>query len=265
VRLCKIHKGDILGLKEFIRRKKIIVEQRAERKNAIDFELELPGEPMIYSIKFYTGCRQYGQHVFRNQKFRSILKCHFPYFSRLSMSVVLLIKFYVPPPETVQLTAAQLRHEKMPAAESHELSEYLLSFMEMLHHVLINSYRQIVKIDMEKYYSSNPRTTLKFMKWEDYVSYIRDYDPDNPASQGVSARQGPVLLQPEQEGDGRSPAIHPEATGGDQFHSIHGPSACDSALPNTTPISNILRKTPTAAYIPAYKTTRRGQSGEIPE
>src|SRR5690606_622563 len=62
-----------------------------------------------------------------------------------------------------------LKDESVPATQTHEINEFVLSTLEMLYKTLIASYRQIVKIDAEKFYSKRPRTELQFMTWEQYV------------------------------------------------------------------------------------------------
>jgi hypothetical protein len=71
---------------------------------------------------------------------------------------------------------------------SYELCDYTLSFLEMLHHVLFNSYRQVVKLDVVKMYSKNPRTVVKFMKWDEYVKF-QDQDTNNTKAEGLSAHE----------------------------------------------------------------------------
>jgi len=152
-----------MGLKTIINRSKIL------NREGIEAELVLPGEPNIYSIKLNVARRTFSVQFFRNMKFKSLLKCFFKAYLKTNTPVVIVVRFYVSPPSNVKISKRQLNAETVPAVSSHELCDYLLSFLEMLHHVLINSYRQIVKLDMEKFYSSNPRTVFKFMSWANYV------------------------------------------------------------------------------------------------
>ena len=168
----------ITGLKQIIRERKIL-EQNKEDQQGFNAELVLPGEPMIYSFKYTIANRSRFANQFRDMKWMSILKCWFRAYLSTKTPLVLLIRFYVSPPSYVKVKAADLRSEKVPAVMSFELCDYLLSFMEMLHHVLINSYRQFVKIDMEKYYSAEPRTVFKFMKYEHY-KFLYDGHPIDP-------------------------------------------------------------------------------------
>lgn len=153
-----------MGLKQIIRQQKIL------ESGAVDYELELPGEPMIYSIKYPVGKRTRCLQFFRNMKWASLLKCYYRAYYNTKTPLVLILRLYTTPPEGVKVTAEQIRRETVPATMSYELCDYTLSFLEMLHHVLINSYKQFVKIDVEKWYSARPRTTMKFMKWDHYVA-----------------------------------------------------------------------------------------------
>jgi hypothetical protein len=134
-----------------------------------------------------------------------MLKCVFPSYigykdKSSKVPVVLFVRFYVAPPSTVEISAAKLKAENIPAAESHELCEYFLSFMEMLHGVLINSYRQIVKVDMEKFYSDNPRTVMNFMRYENYVE-LSNYHTLHAETKSECTDGQARSLQPECERD----------------------------------------------------------------
>jgi hypothetical protein len=181
--------------------KRLIRQQKILKSGAVDLELELPGEPLIYCIKYAIGARQRGAQFFRNEKWKSLLKCYFPSYYKTKTPVVLLIRFYVSPPSNVNVKVADLKKETVPAVHSYEVCDYLLSFMEMIHHVLINSYRQIVKVDVEKFYSANPRTVFKFMKWDHY-DYIQNHHTLH--SKGQELRQTwekRPSLQSELQGD----------------------------------------------------------------
>lgn len=151
-----------MGLKQIIKRQQLL-------NLVVNGELVLPGEPLIYSIKYSIGSNTRSVQFFRNAKWKSLLKCHFRSFYNTKTPVVVVVKFFVSPPESESVSIKALSTQKTPATKSYELCDYLLSFLEMLHHVLINSYRQVVKVDAVKFYSSNPRTTFKFMRWEEYV------------------------------------------------------------------------------------------------
>jgi hypothetical protein len=159
-----------MSLKSLIRNK-IISKQIGPR---VGEDLTLTGEPRIYSTKWDFSVRHRSLNYHRNLQFKSLLKCVFPAYigyknGKSKVPVVLFVRFYVSPPASVDIPANKLKAESVPASDTHELGEYFLSFIEMLHGVLINSYRQIVKVDMEKFYSDNPRTVMQFMRYEAYV------------------------------------------------------------------------------------------------
>lgn len=155
---------------------------------AVDAELELPGEPMIYSIKYPIGNRSRASQYFRNMKWKSLLKCFFKSYYRTSTPVVVIVRFFVTPPESVNISFKDLSKEATPAVFAYEVCDYLLSFLEMLHHVLINSYKQVVKVEVDKFYSNNPRTVFKFMKWDQYVE-LQNKNSTHSESQVVSKTQ----------------------------------------------------------------------------
>lgn len=169
-----------MGLKQIIREQKIL------ESGVVESELVLEGEPMIYSIKYKVGHRTHSTQFFRDMKWKSLLKCWFRSQYNTKVPVVVLVRFYVSPPSTVSINDSDLKRESLPAVHSYEVCEYLLSFLEMLHHVLINSYRQIVKIDVEKFYSSKPRTVFKFMKWDQYVKLQTRHSP-HPKTKGIDS------------------------------------------------------------------------------
>lgn len=185
MKLFLLHKNTrkfVVGLKQ------IIKQQRILQSGAVDYKLTLPGEPMIYSIKYTLGSRTRSTSFFRDLKWKSLLKSYFRSFIRSSTSVVVIVRFYVSPPDSKKVSARDLKKDTVPALYSYEICEYLLSFLEMLRTVLFNSYRQVVKIDAEKFYSANPRTVFQFMKWDEYVQ-LQNNNTNNTQSQGVMASQ----------------------------------------------------------------------------
>lgn len=209
---------------------------------------------MIYSIKYAIGSRTRSVQFFRDQKWKSLLKCFFDSYYNTKIPVVLLVRFYVTPPAHATVKPADVKKEKTPAVHSYELCDYILSFLEMLHHVLINSYRQVVKIDVEKFYSNNPRTLFKFMKWDHYVKLYRN-NPMDPKSKSVSKGRGEILLQPECEGNAKNEAVCPKADRGTETTPSVGTPASDRALPDTGTVGSKWKKTPTAAWIASHKKT----------
>lgn len=157
-----------MSFKQLIRRQTIL-------KNNEGLPFVIPGDPMLYSLKYELGSRIRGLRFFRNLQWKSFLKCHFESFPTKPQACVLLVTFYTTPPVYVKFDKGELESESVPAMESFELSEYSLSLLEMLHGVLIKSYKHVVKIDMEKFYSDNPRTIMRFMRWSDYVFLCRNH------------------------------------------------------------------------------------------
>ena len=190
-----------MSLKSLIRYK-TISKQIGPR---VGDDLTLPGEPKIYSTKWDFSVRHRSLNYYRNIQFKSLLKCVFPSYigyknQKSKIPVVLFVRFYVVPPSTAEIPASKLKAENIPAAESHELCEYFLSFMEMLKGVLINSYRQIVKVDMEKFYSDNPRTVMNFMRYENYVE-LSNYNTLQSKTEKECADGEIRSIQPECERD----------------------------------------------------------------
>lgn len=178
-----------MGLKQIIREQKILAS------GAVEAELVLQGEPLIYSIKYKVGQRSHDTQFFRDLKWKSLLRCWFRAQYNTKTPVVIIVRFYVSPPSNVDVKAADLKKESTPAVHSYEVCEYLLSFLEMLHHALINSYRQVVKIDVEKFYSAEPRTVFKFMTWSQHVK-LQAGNPLHAEAKGVSADRKTPDIQP---------------------------------------------------------------------
>lgn len=189
-----------MSLKQVINNRKIL------QGGAVNSELELPGEPLIYSIKYSIGSRTRSVQFFRNEKWRSLLKCYFRSHLKTNVPLVVIVRFYVSPPSHIKVKATDLRKETIPAVHSFEICDYTLSFLELLHHVLINSYRQIVKIDADKFYSSRPRTVFKFLKWDHYVR-LKNNNTLHPQSKSVSTDEQELLLQPDRKGNDENKGI----------------------------------------------------------
>lgn len=246
-----------MSLKQIIHRSKIL-------NNVVDREMELPGEPMIYSVKYPVGQRTRGVQFYRNMKWKSLLKTFFRSFYRTNTPVVLLVRFFVTPPEGVDVSAKVLRQESLPAVMSYELCDYTLSFMEMLHHVLFNSYRQVVKLDVEKFYSDNPRTTVKFMRWDEYAK-LQSNNTNNTKAEVVSTDgKGPVV-QSKRKGNEASNRLRTEGVLREAHAAAERPPASDSALCVTSTPKLAPKKTRTAKLPAAYEEARRRQSGEVSE
>lgn len=235
-------------------------------REAIEAELVLPGEPLIYSIKYPVGKRVRGINFFRDMQWKSLLKCSFNSQYRTNVPVVIFVKFFVTPPDSVHISSKRLNSESVPAVQSFELADYLLSFLEMLHHVLINSYRQVVKIEMVKFYSAQPRTVFQFMKWDHYVN-LHSYDTIQPESKSVSKNRKKRPLQSELPRDASDEGICEERSSTEipTVPANERPSACDCPLSNTSTVKSTWKKTPSATYIPPHKKAGRRQPREVPK
>lgn len=220
-----------MGLKQIIKESKILAS------GAIDMELVLPGEPMIYSIKYNIGSRRHSVQFFRNEKWKSLLKCFFRSYYSTKTPVVLIVRFYVSPPGSVKIRASDLKKESIPAVKSFEMCDYLLSFLEMLHHVLVNSYRQFVKIDAEKYYSDNPRTVFQFMKWDHYDK-LQNNNTIHTEGQGICASGKVRSLQSKRKKHVHNAGLCAQATGEESKVDgafVFGTPLSDCALSNPVP------------------------------
>lgn len=246
--------------------KQLIHRQKLMRSGAVYQELTLPGEPLIYSIRFNIKNRKHTQNYFRNKQWKSLFKCVFRSFHKTHQPVVVLVRFYVTPPERcpVKVSAAALKAERTPAVYCWEVCDYLLSFLEMLYSVLFNSYKQIVKIEVDKFYSSNPRTVFKFMKWDEYED-MQNYHPDHAEGQGVLANRQARRVQSELQGHGENPGVgeSPDASAG--HRDVPGAAPCDSALQDPCAEEPVAAQAEQAARAPAPQKARRRQPRKVPE
>jgi hypothetical protein len=238
--------------------KQLIKKQRLMHP-AVDAELELPGEPMIYSIKYPIGNRSRSTQYFRNIKWKSLLKCFFKSYYRTSTPVVVIVRFFVTPPESVNISLKDLSKEATPAVFAYEACDYLLSFLEMLHHVLVNSYKQIVKIEVDKFYSNNPRTVFKFMKWDQYVE-LQNKNSPHSETQVVSETQREEQsvvqpIEPRNAEDARVCEKFPSEPIGKERALAYWPASSDSALQDTSTAKPAWKKTRSAKLPTAYKET----------
>lgn len=247
-----------MSLKNIIREQKIL-------SNASASEFVIPGEPMIYSIKYVLDNNQRSSQTYRNEQWKSILRSVFKSYLSSKTPVVLCLTFYVSPPERENIAYDKLREEKTYATRSYELCDYLLSFQEMLLRVLINSYRQIVRIEAEKYYSANPRTVMRFYSVETYEK-LRNKNPPRPKSKSIDKTKQKRPLQSECE---RDVTIENVCEGTDAGQSatqtFEGRLIYYSPLQDTS--SKVVKrtKTPTAGYIPSLQEARLRQSSKVSE
>ena len=182
-----------MSLKQIIKERKILASGVANN------EFAFPGEPMIYSVKYSLGMRRTPVCALRNKMLFSHLRCQMPAYMKRDIPVVLFVRFYVTPPSDVDVTKEQLKSEKIPAVASYELCDYLLSFLEMLRMTLFGSYRQIVHMEAQKFYSAEPRTVFKFMKWDHYVHINQVKNSDNTQAKSECKVSEPPLLQPKRK------------------------------------------------------------------
>lgn len=180
---------------------KRLIHYRKQFLEACNYEFTIPGEPLIFSFLYHTRKRWLADAHYRNVGWKSFLRCVFRGEYRFTRPVVVFVRFYVSPPNGIDIHTRTLKNEKTVATDAHELCDYLMSFLEMVKMALLKDYRQIVKIDAEKYYSDKPRTVMKFIRHETYVELLREGHLQ-PDSQAISKNKSKPLLQPEQEGDG---------------------------------------------------------------
>lgn len=243
-----------MGLKQIIQRKKLY-------NPAIEYTMTIPFEPLLFSIKSELVGRRHALQYFRNKQWYSILKCRFPAYTKKHIPVVLMIKFYVPPPEWLKITKDELKKEKTPAVESPELAEYMLSFLEMLYNCLIRSYSQVVKVDMCKFYSKNPRTSFRFMKWSNYEALLVQ-SANYTQAENVSADRPLPKLQSERVRNGYVPKSNTKK--GARL-TTEGPVDGYCTFPLTGAHSLNRRKKRTAKLLTTLDKARRRQSREVSE
>jgi len=244
-----------MSLKQIINRSKIL-------NNVVDREMVLPGEPMIYSVKYPVGRRTRGVQFFRNMKWKSLLKTFFRSFYRTNVPLVVIVRFFVTPPENVKVSTTVLRQESMPAVMCYELCDYTLSFLEMLHHVLFNSYRQVVKLDVEKFYSDNPRTVVKFMKWDEHVK-LQSSNTHHAKAESICGDGKGSMVQSKRKRNGASNEVHPKEIPRQADAVAEGTDPCDSALCFASTPQSTAKKKRSAKLPTSYKEAGRGQPGEV--
>lgn len=232
--------------------KRLIKEKKILEATGIGNELVLPGEPMIYSIKYSVGSRMHSTQFFRDQKWRSLIKSYFRAYFKTSVPTALVVRFYVSPPSNVSVKPSDLKQENIPAAGAYEVADYLLSFLEMLHSALVKSYRQFASISVEKFYSSNPRTVFQFMHWNQYVK-LQGQNPVHPKAKGVGASSGKRILQPKRKGNEQNAPVCERPAAKQGVATVERPSSRGCTLPHAGTIFSTWKKTPTAAHIPPHK------------
>lgn len=238
-----------MGLKRLIR------EQQLVRTGVIDAAMTLPGEPLIYSIKYPIQSRTHHLQYFRNAQWSAMIKCFFRRYLNTNTPVVINVRFYVTPPESVKISDAALKRERTPATRAHELCDYTLSFLEILHKQIFNSYRQVVRLDIEKYYSANPRTVFQFMTWDNYVQ-VQKRDRANTvdtSTENVMADGEVHQVQSVQAGDAEDQGAGVRKRGRPRGTTAKGASSCDPTLSPTATAENGTDKEGVAAQETAHE------------
>ena len=209
--------------------KERIIRQQFDLPRGYDYKLTIPGAPLIYSSHIDIGMSRVTAQAIRNKRVRNLLRCHYPTYTRDTTPVAVLVKFYVYPPTFIKISAKDLKAETTPAIWPHELFDYGLSFIEMLRHSLIANYTQIVKIDMQKYYSTNPRTEMQFMAWSHYVQF-QDHDTLYAQSKSKRTSVEQQGLESERERHERDEEVRRKIFGGHSNSDIDRPAFGGSPL-----------------------------------
>lgn len=228
-----------------------------------DLILELPGEPLIYSIKYDIASRNYKLNHFRNRKWFSMLRCYFDLF-RPDVPVALVVTFYVSPPTGVIVKEKPLKDEVVPALHCSELCDYLLSFQEILHKNLLHSYMQVVEIKTRKLYSERPRTTFQIMRWTHYVEYQNNHTLD-AESQGVREDREAQLVQSERQRDEACQGVCPQGRGRGNLPSITWAFTNSGAFHLSPSVKPRVKKKAKVPSKTPRKKAGQGQSGEVLE
>lgn len=226
-----------------------------------DGPFPLHEEPMIYSARFNFGLRNLPPHFFRDKKWFSILRSVFPYYGNSNTPIVVIVRFYVPPPEGVNISYASLREENVPATLAQELFEYGLSFVELLRMTLFRSYRQIVKLEMDKFYSAYPRTEFYFLSWN---SYVTDFTKNSffPKSQGKPVTVSQSSGEPISSGHEQDSSLCGGGTLGQGHADLSGPDSGDSSFQDADGSDRSRKKARVTTQHPAPQKTRRRQPGK---
>lgn len=185
------------------------VIQRSQQFNpAVWNVFTIPEFPMVYSLKYPIGKRTLDMKYFRKKAYASLMKCQMPAFvgDHGTKPLVLRVRFYVPPFVHKNVPQKDVVTERVPAKYSYELCDYLLALLELLHKVLLDNYKDICKVECEKYYSNNPRTEFQFMTWENYGRLLNN-DSLDPKSKSKRKARSSWSVQPEQSGDAKSKKV----------------------------------------------------------
>lgn len=272
------------NLKQFIKRKAQAMAQGKSEENekrfqqAVFNEFVIPGEPLQYSVKYAIEGRFRKQVVhFRNQQFTSLIRCCMAnYTTNRAEPVCLFVRFFVSPPTGVNIDPKDLAKENIPAVKAAELCDYLLSFQEMLFHGLFYTYRQVVKIEADKFYSKNPRTVFQYMRWGHYVRYKNNnpiYTQTSPfrtvqLRYSNKAKEGEgELVQPEETLEGNDRSMDSGTFTAERSTSPIWASSGSLSLPDANDRFGLKqrRKKKAASEHPPLPKARRRQSGKVSE
>jgi len=237
-------RGRSINLKQIIKRE-ILARDLAFN------DFTIPGEPLIYSIKCRIGTRKRTSDYYRNIQWRSILKCRLAEYLNSKIPVVIFVKFYVSPPDHVKTDKINLRKENTPATQCFEVLDYTLSFLEILHKAMFSCYKQIVKIEIEKFYSSRPRTVFKFMKWDHYVD-IQNNNPLRSKAKSIDK------IGPEEN-------VHAEHPGNDSDKAVCSPIS-ESSRDIEAPVNEgpLIRDSPLSYENCSSETKRKRPTAKLP-
>ena len=239
-------------------------KRRKQFNPAVFNKLTIPGEPMIYSAQEFSGFRELPDEHWRNQQWYSLLRCQFINYTLVRKPVVILVRFYVSPPSSIEIDRGKLKREKTPALESHEICDYLLSFQQMLFIALFEDYRQVVKIDAEKFYSNDPRTEFQYMSWENYVEYQNNYSLYAEAKD-VRKDRKMGSVQSERSGDEEDKGFYQRTLDWARVTLSARPIAARRPLSDASSKISIRSKKKEKAPDAAHAKTRWRQLGKVPQ
>jgi hypothetical protein len=169
-------------------------EAEARYVSALFNEFTITGSPLEFTA-FTEFDERLNNATPRKRKrmFAPLIRSTMPTFNLSDTPVCLFVRFFVRPPDHVDVADELLEAETVPATECAELCEYFLSLLDFFRDVVIHSYKQIVKVEMDKFYSNRPRTVFQIMKFEHYVTY-KDVRPIHTQSKSFRT-SWPVSLQ----------------------------------------------------------------------
>jgi hypothetical protein len=226
-----------MSLRQIIKRAKLYKTE--DRKNC----LEIPETPMLFSIE-EEAYRNTPPEELRNMKFYGILKSWFESYMDCTQPVVVKVIFYIKPMKSFEPSPEALKLEKSPAVCGPELCDFMLSFLEMIRGTLITCCRQIVRIEMEKYYSNKPRTFFKLIPWSEHIELQRK-DTAQTDPEGVSNSNKSSRVQPKRARNVESTKKHTKANDASGGNGNKKPSNGSAATLLLSPVKVQKRRIPT--------------------